>query len=51
MIESSSQSLHTTVRLPSIKTLGLVEVPKKIYDYNLSNLMLPPLKLFQSQNT
>jgi hypothetical protein len=40
MIESSSQSLE----LPSIKTLGLVEVPKKIYNYNLSNLMLPPLK-------
>jgi hypothetical protein len=44
---SSSQSLE----LPSIKTLGLTEVPKKIYDYNLSNLMLPPLKLVQSQNT
>jgi hypothetical protein len=47
MIVSSSQSL----KLPSIKTLGLVEVPKKIYDYNLSNLMPPPLKLVQSQNT
>jgi hypothetical protein len=37
---SFSQSLE----LPSIKTLGLLEVPKKIYDYNLSSLTLPPLE-------
>jgi hypothetical protein len=41
MVMSSSQSIE----LPSIKTLGLAKVPKKIYDYNLANLTPPPLKL------
>ena len=47
MVMSSSQSL----KLPSIKTLGFTEVPKKIYDYNLSNLTLPPLKYMICNDT
>ena len=46
MVISSSQSLE----LPSIKTLGLLEVPKKIYDYNLSSLVLPPLATIVSSS-
>ena len=46
MVMSSSQS----IKLPSIKTLGLAKVPKKIYDYNLSSLVLPPLATIGSSS-
>lgn len=36
---------NETPVLPSIKTLGFLEVPKKMYDYNLSNLTLAPIEL------